>query len=259
MAISQVGTLAAVTGSTTAAGTSTKSVTTTTAGDVIALFVLAANATLTVSSVAGGGADGGGWTKQVGYLGTTSTRIEMWTARAGTPGTNTLTATWSATTSGVFFVLATGQWTAGLGASTVWALDGTATGQDNASSATCSWPSKTASAAGRLYLGYGYGSTQDLVNGATSGVVYENDSAANRVVSHVSVTGTLAPTTTFLAGASSASAAIGMLLTATTAGTTAPAGNAAGTGAALQPTVATTLTPTLIRQPYTARRRASDY
>lgn len=252
MAITATGTF----NSTSGTALATQSVTSANAGDLAVLAVLVTSTAASITSIANGTADGGGWSRKLTYLGLTSTTLEVWTARVGTPGTVNADITWSSV-GGAFVDIGRRCYTAGLGASTVWALDGTASGQDNGATTTCAFPSKTAAGSGELYLGFGFGNNFPLVAGATSGVVYNVTSADNMFLHHVSVSGSLAPVTG--THSSQTSASLGMLLTASASGTTAPAGAAAGAGAALQPTVTKTLTPTLIRQPYTARRRASTY
>lgn len=212
MPISGVGTFHSTSGT----GITTKSVTTVNAGDLIVFYTLIAGVALTATALSGGTADAGGWTKRVEFACSNGDTIGMWTARVGTPGTADVTVTWSGSPAGAFIGFGDKQWTAGLGAGTVWALDGTATGQNNASATTCAYPTKVPGGSGRLYAGYGVGHSVALVAGSTSGYTYHVDAISNCFAWNPNVAASTTPTTGTTAP--QASSAIGMLLTATGSG-----------------------------------------
>lgn len=233
MAISAVGTFSSTNGT----AITTKSVTTATAGDLIVVFALYLSNTRTITAVTGGTADGSGWSKIASQVdGVTS--IEMWWAKVGTPGTANVTVTYSASMAGIFIGYGDRQFTNGTGASTIWAADGTGSGQINGSATTAAYPSKTPSAAGRLYVGYGVGHSVAMVPGSTSGFTYHIDSTDNCFLWNANVSGAVAPTT----GVTSSQASVtigGLLAVAVTAISSTDSGTGADTADVLRASTAT--------------------
>lgn len=207
MPISGVGSFTSTSGT----ALTTKSTTTVNAGDLITFASLCNANTRTISSISGGTADGGGWSPVAAWV-NGGTSIEMWRARVGTPGTATITVTWSASMSGIFIGYGDRSFTAGLGANTVWTVDGTGSGQSNSSATTCAYPPKTPTAGGRLYVGYGFGAAAPLVAGSTPGYTYHIDSIDNCFLWNPTVDVLTSPTSGVTS--SQASAAVGALISA---------------------------------------------
>lgn len=195
MAISAVGSL--TTTSPSGGATTVKSVTTTTAGNLLILYTLVLNGARTITSVAGGTADGGGWTK-LGSQNSGAEIIEIWWAKVGTPGTANITVTWNSSTAGMFLIHGNREFTNGTGASTIWQVDGTGSGQTNASATTAAYPPKTPSAAGRLYVGYAGGlGGQPLVSagGTPAGFTFQIDTFDNAFAYNPNVSALVSPAT----------------------------------------------------------------
>lgn len=207
MPISGVGTFTSTSGT----AITTKSTTTVNAGDLVTFTSLVNSSARTISSISGGTADVGGWSPLATWV-LGGTGIEMWQARVGTPGTATITVTWNTSVAGLFVGYTDRSFTAGLGPNTVWAADVAGSGQSNSAATTCAYPPKTPTAAGRLYAGYGFGSSLDLVAGSTSGYTYHIDSFGNCFIWNPSISALTSPTSGTTASQTSAS--IGVLISA---------------------------------------------
>ncbi len=161
--ISAVGSLASNAGN----GVTTLSVDPSHVGDALLAVVKVSSATTTVSSLSGGGATG--WSKLESYAdGSHDNEIRLGTVT--TTGSATLTATFSASVSGVDVDFNAQEFTAGLGSGTTWSKD-TGSGQSNSAGSTFDFPSLTPAGTGELYFGYarGGGTTS---GGGTSGFSY---------------------------------------------------------------------------------------
>ena len=104
-----------------------------------------------MSSVSGGGVST--WTKAVSFAGSVGADEEIWYGKVTTTGSSTITFTWSSSITGHIAEYGVEEFSAGLGASTVWATDKTGTVND-ASSTSVALPSLTPSTSGELYFGY---------------------------------------------------------------------------------------------------------
>lgn len=147
-------------------GQSTLAVTTHTLGDVVMLGVYIGNTTARISSISGGGCTG--WKAALASPYVSGNTYEIWFGTVTSIVSNTnLTVTFSTTVADTV-ELDSSQFTAGLGASTVWAVDGTqAAGISNPASTACPYPSLTASAAGELYFGKGTVGSSTAGSGTT--------------------------------------------------------------------------------------------
>ncbi len=133
--ISAVGSLASNAGN----GVTTLSVDPSHVGDALLAVVKVSSATTTVSSLSGGGATG--WSKLESYA-DGSHDNEIWLSTVTTTGSATLTATFSASVSGVDVDFNAQEFTAGLGSGTTWSKD-TGSGQSNSAGSTFDFPSLT--------------------------------------------------------------------------------------------------------------------
>ena len=149
--ITAVGTFASAQGS----GLTTLAVSPKTVGDVLVVFAQNGSSSVgTLSSVSGGGVST--WTKAVQFAGSVAADEEIWYGKVTTTGSSTITFTWSGTVTGHIPEYGVEEFSAGLGASTVWATDKTGSG-NGASSTSVPLPSLTPSTSGELYFGYSRG------------------------------------------------------------------------------------------------------
>ncbi|HVA02349.1 MAG TPA: hypothetical protein VMU64_01270, partial [Acidimicrobiales bacterium] len=160
--------------------------------------------TVKLSSLSGGGV--ATWTKAVQFAGTVGFDTEIWFGKVTTTGASTITFTWSASIAGHTAEYSAQEFTAGLGSSTVWAVDKTGTA-NGASSATVPFPSLTPSASGELYFGYA-GVAQIATGGSTTGFTYAVTSESNIVAFDPNVSGVVTPTATQSPAALSSSVAV---------------------------------------------------
>ncbi len=205
--ITAVGTLA----SADASGLTTLTVSPKTVGDVLAVFAQVSSATgTTVSSVSGGGVTT--WTKAMQFNGSVGADAELWYGKVTTTGSSTITFKWSGSITGHIAEYGAQEFSAGLGASTVWAMD-KAGSLNGASSTSVPFPSLTPSATGELYFGYSV-VANTAAAGTTTGFTYGVTAEANAVAYDTNVSGAVSPAgTQSPAGTSSA---VGMLLSAST-------------------------------------------
>ena len=171
-------------------GLSTLAVSPQNVGDVLVVFGQRVSGTLT--SVSGGGVTT--WAKGVQFAGSVGADEEIWYGKVTSTGSSTVTFTWSASVTGHTEEYGAQEFTAGLGASTVWALDKTGT-INGASSTSTPFPSLTPSGSGELYFGYSVPGNV-ATGGATAGFTYDVTSEGNLVTFDTNVTGAVAPTGT---------------------------------------------------------------
>jgi hypothetical protein len=194
-------------------GVNTLPVTTVNIGDVMMFSTSILDTVITSTGVSGGNVTG--WTRIVSPIAdnTASFTSDLWMGKVSTVGTATITTTWSGDVTGQALILDAQQFTAGLGAATVWAVDGVqAAGQVNASSTTVAYPPLTASGGGRLYYGYAVSSGSGSA-GSTPGFSYGVDLFACVATWNVAVSGAVSPTATQSSAATSD--AVAAILTAT--------------------------------------------
>ena len=172
------------------------------------MFAKASVAGHTVTSVSGGGVTT--WTRAVQFDGSVGGDEELWYGKVTTVGASTVTFTWSSSVSGDANEYGAQEFSAGLGASTVWATDKTGTG-NGASSTSVPYPTLTPSAAGELYFGYSL-VANTAAAGTASGFTYVVTAEANSVAYDTDVTGAVSPVAT--QSPAGTSSAVGMLLSA---------------------------------------------
>ena len=136
-----------------------------TVGDVLVVFAEVETTGPTVSAVSGGGV--ATWTKGVQFAGAGGVDAEIWFGKITTTGSATVTFTWSSSIAGHGAEYGAQEFSAGLGANTVWALDKSGT-SNGASSTTVPFPSLTPSGTGELYFGYAQ-VANTAAKGTTSG------------------------------------------------------------------------------------------
>ena len=187
-AVTAVGGLADVVGT----GAGSLPVSPKTIGDALVVTVKVSSATAKVSSVSGGGA--ATWTKLVGFTDNSSHDLEIWLGTVTTVGSATITVAYSPSAASSSVELTSQEFTAGLGAATVWAKD-TAAGQSNPSSTSIASPALTPAGTGELYLSYSRSPGQVLA-GSTPGFTYDPTALGNMVLYDSGVTGAVAPTST---------------------------------------------------------------
>jgi hypothetical protein len=132
------------------------------------------------------------WTKGVAFGGTFGGDTEIWFGKVTTAGSSTITFNWSGSVSTHTPEYGAQEFTAGLGASTVWALDKTGT-LNGASSTTVPFPSLTPSTSGELYFGYS-GVANAATAGSTSGFTYAVTPQSNMSLYDTNVTAAVSPT-----------------------------------------------------------------
>jgi hypothetical protein len=177
-------------GSKAGTGLTTLAVTPQTVGDVLVVYAQVGVTTLTLSSITGGGVTT--WTKGVAFGGTFGGDTEIWFGKVTTAGSSTITFNWSGSVSTHTPEYGAQEFTAGLGASTVWALDKTGT-LNGASSTTVPFPSLTPSTSGELYFGYS-GVANAATAGSTSGFTYAVTPQSNMSLYDTNVTAAVSPT-----------------------------------------------------------------
>ena len=161
-------------------------------GDLLVLATKADGGTgVTVSSVSGGGV--ATWSRAISYSGYATHDLEIWTGAVTTAGASTITPTYSASVASTYTGLASEEFSASTGASTVWSLD-VAAGISNASSTSVTFPKLTPRGSGELYFSYSaVGNTASV--GTTSGFSYAPTSDGDITTNDVSVSSAVQPTT----------------------------------------------------------------
>ena len=203
--ITAVGTLASADGS----ALTTLAVSPKTVGDVLAVFAQVSSVSgTTLTSVSGGGVTT--WTKAMQFNGSVGADAELWYGKVTTTGSSTITFTWSGSITGHIAEYGAQEFSAGLGASTVWAMD-KAGSLNGASSTSVPFPSLTPSAAGELYFGYSVVANSASA-GSASGFTYAVTAEANAVAYDTNVSGAVSPVAT--QSPAGTSSAVGMLLSA---------------------------------------------
>lgn len=165
--------------SSTTAGATTLDVSPATVGDVLLLVVKVKSGSITVSSVAGGGAT---WAKAVGWTDATTDsglRLEVWVGTITATGAAPITITFSASTAGLSTDIACQEFDSGLGTATTWSVD--TSGHNSGSGTAISLPSLTPAAAGEIYFGYGWSGGSSSA-GSTTGYTYDQLSNGNYVI-----------------------------------------------------------------------------
>lgn len=168
MAISAVGTFKQAYNG---AGVSALGVTATTLGNAIICATQTASGTNFATGLSGGGCSS--WLHLGSSAFDTSIpgSMDLWLGVVTATGSPTVSVAWNASPSTGSEIVAQ-EFTAGLGASTVWAVDNSQTGQiDNASSATITFPTLVPTGSGRLYVGLGM-PFNSATAGSTSGYTY---------------------------------------------------------------------------------------
>ncbi|MGD0320646.1 MAG: fibronectin type III domain-containing protein [Acidimicrobiales bacterium] len=189
------GTISAVGGFVMGYGTGliTQAVSPQNVGDVIVLHAkVAGTGTLPkVSSVSGGGVSA--WNKAVSF-GFNQHEEEIWYGTVTSTGPSTITVNWSGSVAALGTEYNAQEFTADLGASTVWVVDGSQTGTlTNPSSSTVAFPTLTPSTSGDVYFGYGQ-CASDCGAGSTPGFTYGVTWDYNVVTYDPNVTSAVSPT-----------------------------------------------------------------
>ncbi len=211
-AIFAVGTLAQAEGT----GISALSVSPVNVGDAFVLAAKVKDASVTISSVSGGGAT---WSKLTNAG--SNPDVELWLGTITTPGSSTITVTYSGSVTSDTIELDAQEYTNGTGSSTTWSQDVVGSSNNTSSSTSVTFPTLTPSASHELYVGFARMDNTGSA-GSTSGFTYDVTSPNNNlyiynpnVSSAVSPTGTQSPAGT--------SIAVGALISASgtmTSGTT---------------------------------------
>lgn len=228
MSITPAGSFASSTSSNTLA------VTTAHVGDAIFCYASATNQSQQAVGVTGGNATG--WVEVAGPISDSgigaSTTIWMGTVTA--VGQATITVTWNSPPAGR--CIDSLQFTAGLGAGTVWSVDNAqAATRLSTATRTVTFPTLTPTAGGSLYTGIAVCAGSGGA-GSTPGFVYNtSDGFANIVLYNLNVTAASAPTGTDSVTANAIAAAV--LIKAS-------AGGGGGTGDTTPPSVPTGLAAT---------------
>ena len=196
--ISAVGSFTSKTGSIT-----TMAVTTQHLGDVFVVFAQRASGT-TLTAVSGGGVTT--WHKAVQFTGSVGADDELWYGTITSTGSSTITFTWSTSITGHTAEYGAQEFTAGLGASTVWSLDKTDT-LNGASGTSIPFPSLTPAGTGELYFGYTV-PNDTAVAGSTTGFAYTVTPEDNIATYDTTVSGTVAPTASQSPASTSSSVAL---------------------------------------------------
>lgn len=204
MTITAVGTLK----SAAANGTTTLSVSPVTIGDCWVLALFYNSSSVSTTGVSGGGVAAGTW-QRIGPRTLNSNgdgEFEIWLGKVATTGTSTITVAFSGSVTAIFVELAAQEFSSGLGASTVWALDQTAF-QNNASSTTIAYPTLVPAGAGELYFGFTL-SFNSVSAGTTTGYTYVLDSNGNQLAYNGAVSASTSPTSSQSPAALSAGTAV---------------------------------------------------
>ena len=192
-------------------GITTLSVSPQAVGDVLVLAVKVNSTAITVSSVSGGGVSA--WSNLESYSVYAGHDLELWMGRVTATGSSSVTVTFSSSVSSISVELTSEEFSAGLGASTVWAKD-IAGGQSNGSSTMVGFPSLTPTGSSELYVGYASVSTSGEA-GTTSGYTYDTTGDGNVFLYDPNVSSSSAPTA--MASSAGTSGAVGALVTASNA------------------------------------------
>ena len=191
-------------------GVKTLSVKPATTGDVLVLTTKISSASVTATSVSGGGTNT--WTKAASFKDNASHELGIWFAPITSVGTSTITVTYSGSVTSTSIELTAQEFTTGQGASTSWSLD-VASGQNNPTSAAVASPTLTSATSGELYVGYSRSPGQ-VLPGSTAGVTYDETTLGNILLYDTNVSGTITPTST--QSPADTSSTIGALLAAST-------------------------------------------
>lgn len=167
------------------ATTQTFTVSPVTVGDLMVFFESTPSSTIKVSTVSGGGADGTGWQQITTGSLNGSEIVQMFWARVGTTGSQTVTVTFSADATGLFPQYDVQMFTAGLGSATTWTVDNS--GTTSGTSASPSFPTLSATGTGELYVGYVAVQNAASAGSTTGGWVWQTDSYADELVYNLSV------------------------------------------------------------------------
>lgn len=156
-------------------------VTTTTIGDVLIMSTQMNYLGASIASVAGGNVTT--WTRLGGPFNGYNDALELWWGTVSSVGTATIYTTVTGLPSDVSFSsiyseLNVQEFTAGLGPSTVWAVDTWAGRTNNTSTTTVLYPSLTPASSGELYFAHSVGN-DTAVAGNTPGVTYASDAAGD--------------------------------------------------------------------------------
>ena len=173
-------------------GVKTLSVKPATTGDVLVLTTKISSASVTATSVSGGGTNT--WTKAASFKDNASHELGIWFAPITSVGTSTITVTYSGSVTSTSIELTAQEFTTGQGASTSWSLD-VASGQNNPTSAAVASPTLTSATSGELYVGYSRSPGQ-VLPGSTAGVTYDETTLGNILLYDTNVSGTITPTST---------------------------------------------------------------
>lgn len=187
MAISAVGSLASANGT----ALTTLSVTSTAAGQMIALATLIISTARTVSSVSGHGATWLFGTRLV--TAAANVTIELWYGEVLTPGTSNVTVTYNSAITGIFAIYDARVFDGGYGARGIWTLDKVGQ-QDNAAATTCAFPTLVPSGVNELYVGHGYGDSVALSGtGGTAGYTMTVDGSDNLYIYNTAISASTSP------------------------------------------------------------------
>jgi hypothetical protein len=164
-------------------------------GDAWVLAIHLESTWATISSVTGGGTT---WRRIVGpfadNLSFPGGDNELWGGVITTTGPSLITISGTSSLAHVNTFLDAQEFSAGLGASTKWAVDATSWGaQNNAWSSAVSFPTLTSSPGSvDLYIGYAWVANTGSA-GTTSGFSYRMDGSANVVAYNGGVSGSVSP------------------------------------------------------------------
>jgi hypothetical protein len=155
--------------------------------------------------------------------GATSTRVtgvnlKMWSGIVSTTGRSNITATFSGSVGSIETGLATQEFSASPGPSTVWANDASG-GISNLSSTAVTFPKLTPASTGDLYLGYS-ATNSTASAGTTAGFRYATTSDDDVVAYNTNVSAAVQPTAS--QSSASVSGGLAVLITASAANAGAP-------------------------------------
>ena len=185
-------------------------------GDLLVLFTKADASGITVSSVSGGGVNT--WTRAISYSGYSNHELELWIGTVKTVGASTLAVSFSASVASTYTGLASEEFSATGGASTIWSVD-SSSGISNGSSSSVSFPKLTPSATSELYFSYAAVANTALA-GTTSGFTYQPTSDGDIVAYDTTVSGPEQAAAT--QSPSGVAGAVAILVMATTTAPVAP-------------------------------------
>ena len=176
-------------------GSTTVGYTSTSLGDVVILGVTVGSTSVHSTAISGGGCTT--WTRLAGPVSDTTeiASLDLWMGTVTAAATAvTATVTYSAAIGTLGVELEGQQFTAGLGASTVWAVDKFGTLDNTIGSTTMLYPSLVATGSAELYVGLGVPSGVGSA-GASTGFTYLVDTVFSNVLAYnLAASGTLAPT-----------------------------------------------------------------